>query len=56
MNEAKTMQNFAKRENFAKNYIQLQKKTCGILCFDSSVFEVLLCHNTNFSSFTLNNV
>ena len=28
------------------------KRTCGILCSYSSIFEVLLCHINNFSSFT----
>ena len=32
------------------------KRTCGILCSDTSIFEVLLCHINNFSSFTLTNV
>ena len=31
---------------------QLIPKNCGILCSDSSIFEVLLCHINYFSSFT----
>ena len=35
----------------------LRKKSCGILCCDSSVIEVLLClFINNFSYFTLKNV
>ena len=34
----------------------MRKKTFGILCSKSSIFEVLLCHINNFSSFTLLNV
>ena len=33
---------------------QFLKRTCGILCSDTSIFKVLLCHY--FSSFTLINV
>ena len=54
---------FAKLENFDENLEfyccknQLLKRTCGILCSsESSIFEVLLCHKNNFSSFTLINV
>ena len=32
------------------------RRTCGILCSDTSIFEVLSCHINNFSSFTLINV
>ena len=31
------------------------KRTCGILCSDTSIFKVLLCHINNFSYFTLIN-
>ena len=34
----------------------MPKRTCGILCSDTSIFEVLLCHINNFSSYTLINV
>ena len=32
------------------------KRTCGILCSDTSIFEVLLFHINNFFSFTFRNV
>ena len=32
------------------------KRTCGILCSDTSIFEILLCQNNNLSSFTVINV
>ena len=34
----------------------IAQKNSGILCSDSSIFEVLLCHINNFSSVTLINV
>ena len=35
---------------------KLLKRTCGIICSYTSIFEVLSCHINNFSSFTLINV
>ena len=66
-NEEKLNENFlqnAKCENtkicenhdFYSCNIFLLKRTCGNLCSDSSIFEVLLCHINNLSSFTLINV
>ena len=34
----------------------LLRRTCGILCSDSSIFKVLICHKNNFSSITWINV
>ena len=67
MNEAKKyfreMRKFRKnifgKKNSSKTIgatINFTKKTCGMLCSDSSIFEVILCHINNFSSFTLINV
>ena len=46
--------NFGKTMSFITATIL--KRTCGILCSDSSTFEFLLCHMNNFFSFTLINV
>ena len=48
-------ENFGKMQNFCKNHYWL-KRSCGIQCSDSSIFEVLVCHINNFYSFTFINV
>ena len=50
------MLNFCKNYEFCSCKNKFLQRSCGILCSDSSIFEVLLCHINNFSSFTLINI
>ena len=49
-------ENIVKTMSFIAAIINCSKRTSGILCSDSAIFEVLLCHINNFSSFTVINV
>ena len=50
------MWKFCKNHEFYSCNNYLLRRTCGILCSDSSIFKVLSCHKSNFSSITLLNV
>ena len=50
------MQKYLRKNKFCEMRKFCSERTFGILCSDSSIFEVLLCHINNFSFFTLINV
>ena len=50
------MQKFCENHEFYSCNNYLLRRTCGILCSDSSIFEVLLCHLNKSSFFTFINV
>ena len=63
INKAKTQhffsricKNICEKNKFCEMRKFCSERTFGILCSDSSIFEVLLCHINNFSFFTLINV